>query len=97
MKIIAILLVALLLVSEFQLWFGSGGVVQSARLKHAIALQEEQNEELFKQNQRLEKEIVILKNGRGVVENLAREQMGMVKPGEKYYQFIQSKVKDTMA
>ncbi len=65
------------------------------RLKYQVAHQVKKNQALSKQNENLQKEVAILKQGHGIVEDLAREQMGMIKPHEKYYQFV--KVKQTNA
>ena len=88
MKIVIIVIVTLLLVLQFQLWFGKDGLTHTIRLRHVVAMQMKENQILNKQNKKLEKEVVVLKKGRGMVENLARSQMGMAKPGEKYYQFV---------
>ncbi len=88
MKIVFVIIVVLLLALQFQLWFGKDGLRHTIQLKHTVAQQAKENQKLYKQNTKLVKEIVVLKKGRGMVEDLAREQMGMVKPGEKYYQFV---------
>lgn len=90
MKIVFIIIVVLLLALQFQLWFGRDGLKHTIQLRRAVAVQENANQKLYKRNQKIAKEIVILKKGPGMAEDLAREQMGMVKPDEKYYQFVDS-------
>lgn len=90
MKWLIILLAILLIVVQIQFWFGKDGVSETISLKHAISAQTKENKQLEKKNKKLAKRVLLLKNGKDMVENLAREQMGMVKPGERYYQFVQS-------
>ncbi len=88
MKIVFVIIVALLIALQFQLWFGKDGITHTIRLRHAVTKQVKENQKIYKQNKKLTKEVAVLKKGHGIVEDLAREQMGMVKPGEKYYQFV---------
>lgn len=88
MKLILAVLITLFLVVQYQLWFGRNSVRQTFVLKKTIAKQNIENEKIAKQNKGLIRRIMTLKSSHGMVEDLARENMGMVKPGEKYYQFV---------
>ena len=56
-------------------------------LREDIVIQEDQNEELFKKNAYLEKEKKRLNSGIEAIEGLARSELGLIKPGEIFYQF----------
>jgi len=91
MRVIIVILVVLLLILQYQLWFSRGGAFSVIHLHHKIAKQEKINKNLEKKNQVLVSEIKRLKMGKESTEMLARERLGMVKKGEKYYQFVTKK------
>ncbi len=90
MKLLIFLLAILLVIVQIQLWFGTYGIFYSFHLKREVSAQIKENKALEKRNKKLEKNVVLLKNGKAMVESLAREKMGMIKPGERYYQFVKT-------
>ena len=88
MKIVIFLLVILLLILQYQMWFSRSGIVPTIHLKHAVAQQTKENQKLIKRNEQLLKNIQALKHSHDSVKTLAREELGMVKKGEVYYQFV---------
>ena len=56
-------------------------------IKEDIVIQEDQNKELFKKNAYLEQEKKRLNSGIEAIEGLARSELGLIKPGEIFYQF----------
>jgi cell division protein FtsB len=86
MKPLLILLFVLFLVLQYELWFGQGGVASAFHLRTQITEQQQQNNELQKQNNELINEIKNLKNNNGLIESKARNDLGMVKKGEVFYQ-----------
>ena len=87
MKIVFIVLAVLLLFLQYQLWLTHQGLVSAFHLKHEITNLQKTNHLLAKRNQKLIAQIQTVKQTKGMVEDLAREEIGMVKQGEKYYQF----------
>lgn len=83
-------LIGLLLLLQYPLWFGNGGVFAVRELKQEIAAQREENARLKERNQTLAAEVVDLKQGLDVVEERARAELGMIKKGETFYQVIES-------
>ncbi len=69
--------------------FGERGVLELWELKRANALEAANNEVLRERNQRLMSEIADLKHGGSVLEELAREDLGMIKPGETFFKVIE--------
>lgn len=88
MKTIGLFLLLVLLSLQYKLWFGDGSVLQSAQLDKKLALQEETNNKLAARNRAVEADIAELKSGDQALEEQARFDLGMVKQGETYYQFV---------
>jgi cell division protein FtsB len=85
------LLIGLLLVLHGQLWFGRGSVSQVAHMQQQLAEQERHNREAQQRNNRLAAEVRDLQEGLDMVEELARQELGMVKPNEIFVQIAQGK------
>ncbi len=81
-----VVLIALLLVLQGQLWFGRGSVPDVMRLRQALKEQKEQNAAAQLANDRLAAELHDLKDGLEMVEERARAEIGMVKPNEVFVQ-----------
>ena len=79
-----------LLLLQYRLWFADGGIAEQVRLKQKIVQQQDGNEVLRERNVALEREVLELQSGHLVVEQRARNDLGLVKEGEVYYQFTDS-------
>ncbi|WP_439588273.1 septum formation initiator family protein [Hydrogenophaga sp.] len=90
-RFIPALLIALLLAVHAQLWFGRGSVPQVASMKQHLATQEQANRDSQLRNDQLASEVRDLQEGVEMVEELARQELGMVKPNEIFVQIAQSK------
>jgi cell division protein FtsB len=89
MKIIISALVILLVSLQFKLWFGEGSVMDVWQLEDAIAAQQSTNEQLKERNQALIAEVDDLKQGLDAIEERARNELGMIKKGETFYQVVE--------
>jgi cell division protein FtsB len=87
---IPLFLVALLLVLQAQLWFGRGSVWEVADMRDNLAAQQELNRLAQVANEQLANEVIDLQEGLGMVEELARHELGMVKPNEVFVQYAQN-------
>lgn len=85
-RLVPLLLVALLLIVHAQLWLGRGSVPQVAALANKLEEQTQRNAEARAQNERLAVEVQDLQDGLDMVEEKARQDLGMVKPNEIYVQ-----------
>jgi cell division protein FtsB len=86
------LLIALLLllgILQYRLWIAEGSLAERARLERQVSEQTRVNEELRRRNAVLEREVLELKTGSAGLEQRAREQLGLVKEGEIFYQFVE--------
>ena len=88
-RLVPALLIALLLVLQAQLWFGRGSVPQVNRMKTELSVLEAVNREAQQRNDRLGNEVRDLQEGLGMVEEMARQDLGMVRPNEIFVQFAQ--------
>jgi cell division protein FtsB len=82
----AILLVALLLAVQGQLWFGRGSVGEVRQMQQKLDEQKTRNAGAQQANERLAAEVRDLHEGLDIVEEKARSELGMVKPNEIYVQ-----------
>ena len=83
---VAVLLLALLGILHAQLWWGRGSVPDVNALRLELAQQQAANEAARLRNQQLASEVNDLKEGLEMVEELARHELGMVKPNEVFVQ-----------
>jgi len=87
------LLVALLVILgalQYRLWFAEGSLAEQRRLELQVEEQNLVNSRLLERNAVLEREVLELKSGNKGVEQRAREQLGLVRKGETFYQFVES-------
>ena len=82
-------LLGLLLLLQYRLWFADGGLAEANRLGQQLAEAENENASLTARNDRLTKEVLALQGGNDAVEKNARENLGLIKEGEVYYQFLE--------
>ena len=85
----ALLAVLILLVGflQYRLWLAEGGIGEMVRLQEQIAAEEAVNAELRQRNDELARQVLELQNGHLVIEQRAREDLGLVGEDEVYYQF----------
>ena len=69
--------------------FGERGVLELWTLNRANEQDTINNERLRERNQRLINDIADLKHGGSVFEELAREDLGMIRPGETFFKIIE--------
>ena len=89
MRWFGVILIGLLVVLQYQLWFSHGGIISVWRLNSKIVLQQQRNQHLEKRNAVLVADIHDLKSGNAAIEARAREDLGMIKKGEVFYQVVQ--------
>ena len=85
LKLVIGLLMVMLLVLQYRLWVGEGSLAETHSLSLKVAEQKEKNRLMQQGNEQLAAEVKALKTGLDEVEARAREELGMVKPGETFY------------
>ena len=88
-RIVTLVLLALLALIHNQLWLGDGGVARAQALQAQIDAQQKANALVQQEVDRLRSEVQDLKDGNEMVEEKARSELGMLKPGEIYIQITQ--------
>lgn len=84
-----VLLAALLAFLQYRLWFGEGGNRSVAALSQQVQAQVRENAGLSQRNAALAAEVQDLKSGEAAVEERARSELGMIKPGEVFYRVVE--------
>lgn len=89
MRLLVVLLVALLIALQVRLWSGATGRAEVEQLAGAVAAQARENQRLELRNDALAAEVDDLKQGEDAVEERARAELGMIRPGEVYYRVVE--------
>lgn len=74
---------------QYRFWFGPGNSGEVMMLEAQVANQERDNEGLQQRNDALAAEVKDLKEGQSAIEERARSELGMIKPGEKFYRVVE--------
>ena len=81
-RFVPALLLVLLVLLQAQLWLGKGGLPAVSKLDNELKAKTQSNEAARLRNTHINAEVTDLKEGMGMVEERARQELGMVKPGE---------------
>ena len=82
---LTLLLIAILAWLQYSLWLGKNGIHDYVQVKDDVAAQEIVNSRLKMRNEQLFAEINDLNDGQDAIEERARSELGMIKPGESFY------------
>ena len=74
---------------QHRLWTGPGSSGQVQALQAQVDAQKRDNEGLQQRNDALTAEVMDLKEGESAIEERARSELGMIKPGEKFYRVVE--------
>lgn len=88
MKWLLALLTLLLLLLQYKLWVGDGGVPSVLQLQRDVQQQQQVKQQLEERNAALDAEVDDLKKGLDAIEERARSELGMVRKDEEFYQII---------
>ena len=88
MRLFISLLIAVLLLFQYDFWFGKNGYWDYQATTKEIAVHQQENERLSQRNQIISAEIKDLKEGVDAIEERARLQHEMVKPNETFYHIV---------
>jgi cell division protein FtsB len=89
MRKLILFLAVLLVYLQYRLWLGDGGLMELWNIHQEVEAQREENARLRERNEALNAQVLDLKQGLDAIEERAREDMGMVKQGETFYQFVE--------
>ena len=90
MKVKVVVGLLVLLILGFTV-FGRRGLMDLVRARHQAEALKAETTRIRDENAHLSEEIRLLQTDPAYVERLAREELGMVKPGELVFQFAETK------
>ncbi len=85
------ILLAVIALLQYPLWFGKGGWLRVWDYGRQLDAQRDVNAKLEQRNAGLDAEVRDLKSGSEAIEERARYELGLVKPGEVFVQVPQKR------
>lgn len=89
MRWVLLLLLVILAALQYRLWVEQGSLGEVTLLRREIAAQRAEMERLRARNRAMQAEVQDLKQGLEAIEERARGELGMVKPGETFLQLVE--------
>jgi cell division protein FtsB len=88
MRLLIVVLILAFAGLQYRLWFGDGSLSEVVRLSQQLEQQKLKLIELEERNRRLEAQVLDLQSGLDAYEEKARNDLGMIKRGETFYQLV---------
>jgi len=88
MRVVTLILLVLFILLQFKLWFGEGGFREVSRLETRVEEPRQRNTDLLQRNAELQAEVEDLRERLEAVEERARNELGLIKPAEQFYQVV---------
>lgn len=85
---VTIVLITCFALLQHRLWFGKHSIPDYWRQKQEVQQQEQQNAKLRQRNSLLRADVQDLKIGLEAIEERARNELGLIKPGETFYRIL---------
>lgn len=87
-RTLSLVLLVVLLALAWRLHAGPAGWNDVRELANAVHAQQRENARLIARNEALSAEVMDLKQGEAALEERARTELGMIKPGETFYRVV---------
>jgi cell division protein FtsB len=91
MRVLLLVLLITVAMLQYRLWIGPGSLAQVSVLEDQISQMSVVNLRHQERNRLMSAQISGLKTGFDTVEEKARMELGMIKQGETFYWFVDSK------
>lgn len=91
MRLLALILAACVVLLQWPLWIGKGSWLKVWQIESQLSEQQLQNQKLSTRNAALEAEVRDLKTGTDAIEERARNELGMVRQDEVFFQILDPK------
>ena len=88
MRWISLILVVLILLLQYPLWLGKGGWFKVWDIDRQVEAQKQINQKTQTRNMVLDAEVHDLKQGTEAIEERARNELGMIKRDEVFFQIV---------
>ncbi len=89
MKILLAVVVLLIGLLQYRLWFGDGGIEQVKSYQLQLNDLNKEAEEKVLRNKALYAEVEDLRKGQEAIEERARNELGMIREGETFFQVLE--------
>ena len=89
MKILLSIFILLVILLQYRLWNGDGGIKEVQAYQLRLDDLNEQVEEKRERNEALYAEVEDLRKGQESLEERARDELGMIKEGETFFQVLE--------
>jgi cell division protein FtsB len=89
MKILLAILILLVSLLQYRLWYGDGGIKEIKALQQQLDDLKEQVEEKKERNEALYAEVEDLRKRHEALEERARDELGMIREGETFFQVLE--------
>jgi len=90
-RILGAVLIALIVLIQYPLWLGKGGWLRAWEMDRQVETQKAKNRQLEIRNAALAVEVKDLKQGTEAIEERARQELGMLRPDEIFFQYVPGK------
>jgi len=88
MRLVSLILLVLILLWQYPLWLGKGSWIKVWEVDRQLEEQKKINQQTKLRNAVLDAEVRDLKQGTEAIEERARSDLGMIKPGEVFFQVV---------
>ena len=88
-RVLGVVLVLLIAALQYPMWLGKGGWLHVRELDRQLTALREGNALLKARNDALDADVRDLKNGYDAIEERARNELGMIKQDEIFYEVLQ--------
>jgi cell division protein FtsB len=88
MRILTLILVLLIAFIQYPLWVGKGSWLSVWKIDAELGKQQQANKQLETRNASLAAEVRDLKTGYDAIEERARNELGMIKQDEVFFQIL---------
>lgn len=92
---LTLLLLLLLCWLQYSLWLGKNGIHDYGQVSAEVQGHQSANSKLKARNDQLFAEIDDLNGGSEAIEERARDQLGMIRPGETFYRLVPEQNRST--
>ncbi|WP_028449328.1 MULTISPECIES: cell division protein FtsB [Chitinibacter] len=88
MRILALVLAVLIIALQWPLWIGKGSWMRVWQLDEQLVQRQAENAKLKERNEALDAEVSDLKTGSEAIEERARNELGMIRQDEVFFQVL---------
>ena len=89
MKILLVIVILLIGLLQYRLWYGDGGIEQINAYQQQLNDLTKEVEEKSLRNKTLYAEVEDLRKGQEAIEERARNELGMIREGETFFQVLE--------